>query len=802
MKRILTFFALAAMMMPVSCIKDDLAGPEMGNGSGKGMKFTAVMEVPGSKTAINEDGSVAWVAGDQIKFDYEIGEEDSDPVISKKLETIIDGAAVFYADVPEAFGMTQSEYKETLEEGAKNSRHMYVSYPASVETKYATSAYHVTIPAVQDGSFKNASISLAKWNPYDPKAALMFKNLCGLLQVKVEDPDVRSIVLTSSTEIAGVMNVGFTESKDEDPLAPKIKNVVAEKGEKTITVNVNGAGTYYIAVLPGKEVENLYVELFDAEGNGLGDRIAKSNIKVERAHILPLGALGTGSFVAKGGYFVKPEACGAKDGSSWDNAADYATFRKLFGTKTNNKVVYFAGGDYVVDDVANVSAAHNNLRIYGGYPADARGYSLFGRDITAYPTILMEDASGNRIWNFAAGTYVVDGITFTGAKVSNVGSAFSIKKTAVVECYNCTFTQNESTKYGGAVGFEALTSTGTRFVNCQFVSNSATSTALGGAISSNTAGSTLGTVSFENCVFDKNTSEAGVGAVCAEFVNYNFSNCIFRDNTDKKYVVDAIYLKSTNGVKVYCDACNFYYTDSQYLGVKDTNSSDGAILKNNSNGTLALNNCLVTGPWGYKSGQISTGLDGATTIIVNSTLLSQTGYPAVLANKGETHVLNSIVLNAATYKEVPGTGRGVATNGKSYLYNSVFTKVDEGGTDVDQTTSKTTYGVNLKVVSNRSETFPVGPTWYGSSDSAGTMWNNKNASTTEVDDCRGKYYYYAWDGVYPEGAEFTNATLTQVTDWVKAADANFATWLGDRLGKDIRGVQRDATSMWPGSYQE
>ena len=114
----------------------------------------------------------------------------------------------------------------------------------------------------------------------------------------------------------------------------------------------------------------------------------------------------------------------------------------------------------------------------------------------------------------------------------------------------------------------------------------------------------------------------------------------------------------------------------------------------------------------------------------------------------------------------------------------------------------TVYDNNLKVVSNTAETFPVAPTWYGNNDHSGVMWGNKNAETTTVDDCRGKLYYYAWDGVYPEGATFTNATLEQVRGWVNDADAGFATWLGDRLGKDIRGKARDTQSMWPGSYQE
>ena len=267
-------------------------------------------------------------------------------------------------------------------------------------------------------------------------------------------------------------------------------------------------------------------------------------------------------------------------------------------------------------------------------------------------------------------------------------------------------------------------------------------------------------------------------------------DCNFVDNTAQSYG-DDIYVENSNAVSVYCDGCNFFKTAADYV------KANTMIYNKNANATVGLNNCVVTGAWNVGSKALCIN-EGKTLILVNSNFFCQSGYPALLTqSNATTYVLNSIVLNAAA----SGTGRGIATNGKSYVYNVIYTKVDESGTEVKETTEKTVLGETIKVVSGKNETFPVEPTWYGSSDSAASMWGNKNASTTTVYDCRGKYYYYAWDGVYPEGAEFTNATLAQVTEWVNAADAAFATWLGDSLGKDIRGESRDAASMWPGSYQ-
>lgn len=799
MKKIFAIVSLAALIMPVSCTKEEFNGPKSSVPATSLMEFTALMETPASKTVIADDfQTVSWAEGDQIKFDYEIGKVDSDPVISEPLTSIEEDVAKFAAAVPKEFSMTAGEYKETLEDGATNSRHMYVSYPSTAATEYQYSSYTVTIPAEQDGTFANASIALAKWNPYAPKEPLQFKNLCGLLQIKVENDAVRQIHIESASIIAGDANVGFTESSDEDPLAPYIKNMLEDNTSKTITVNVNGAGTYYVAVVPG-EIKDFYVELLDADTKALGDRLAKGDITIKRAQIKGLGVLGTGSFAAQGAFFVK--ANGTGDGSSWDNAANYDALRtKLTGSQTTNFVAYLAGGEYMVTAVANVSTAHGNFAIYGGYPSEATGYSLAGRDVAKYATVLKSNGEAHRIWNFAAGTYNIDGITMTGCTYSNVGSAFSIKKAAEVNCSNCIFTANTSSKYGGAVGFENLTSTGSHFVNCQFIGNAATGTdALGGAISANNTSTvaTHGTVSFEQCLFEKNTSSAGGGAIAAEEVNYRFTDCTFKDNTDAKYKADDIYLCGENNISVYCDACNFYDTATDYFSTSGSGGS-GAIIRNEAASVLALNNCMLSGPWGPSTSQVIAGHDSALNIIANSTLFSQAGYPAVFANKGNTHVLNSIVLNAA----VSGSGRGVATNGKSHIHNSVLTKVDESGTVVSATTDKTTYVDNLIVKSHQGETFPVGPTWYGKSDGYAAMWGCNHATTTNVNDCRGKLYYYAWDGVYPEGSEFTNTTLAAVTALVKTADNGFATWLGERLGKDIRGNVRDAASMWPGSYQE
>ena len=798
MKKIFAIISLAALMMPVSCMKDELAGPESGINSGKTMTFTAVMEGAATKTALNEQtGAVAWAVGDAVKFDYAIGKEDTEPVISSPLaeDDINDGAASFKVmNIPASFALTDEEFAATFEEGASvPKRYMYVAYPATTATTYTTAgqAYNVYIPAEQDGVFAKASISLAKWDKLNPTAPLVFKNLCGLIQVTVGN-NVRQIKLTSSDYIAGRANVGFDANN-----APYVKNMVETEASKVVTVNVKAAGTYYIAVAPGA-IKNLYIEYLDADGNAVCDKLAKGDVTVNRAHILPLGGFTDGSFAAAGGFFVKPEAAGTGDGSSWDNATDYVGFyNKLDNSKTNSTAVtatvYMAAGTYSVNAQLNVTPAHN-VKIYGGYPSDASGYSLTGRDVEANQTIL-DAGSNKKIFNLTKGTWMIDGLTLQNAKVTD--GAVVLKNDINITFRNCVFKNNISTSTGGAAVYTtALTSQNVLFENCEFIGNDAntttnSNTGLGGAVVAVGSATTLPTMTFKKCLFEKNHAALGGGVICPRKTNCRFIDCNFVDNTADSFG-DDIYIENSNAVSVYCDGCNFYKTSADYV------KANTMIYNKNANATVGLNNCLVTGAWNIGERGLCVN-EGKNLTVVNSNLFCQSGYPALLTQSGSTtYVLNSIVLNAASN----GIGRGVATNGKSYVYNVIYTRVDEGGNDVAETTEKTVLGEALKVVSGKNETFPVEPTWYGTSDHAGLMWGNKNASTTTVDDCRGKYYYYAWDGVYPEGAEFTNATLAQVTDWVNTADAAFATWLGDRLGKDIRGVSRDAASMWPGSYQK
>ena len=856
MKKNFIMIALASvLMMPVSCTKNEMDAPQGPSSSEFDlveMSFTALTEGNGTKTSIElSDGSVNWAAGDAIKLTWELSKEVSE-ASSEVLtaDDIVDGSATFKVAVPSDFQKKDTEY---------TSRHMYAVYPASVVLDYSTaSSLYVTVPDVQDGTFANASIALAKWYYGKP---LAFKNLCGLVQVVVEDAAVRKIVLEASENIAGKVDVGGFDGG--------VVNVKAVKeGKKSITVNVNGAGTYYIAVLPSS-LEGFYVALYDENDELIGDNVSGNTLDVVRKQIRKLGTLKTG-FADR--LYVKDGGTG--DGSSWDNPTGVeGMLDVLLSTEKVTKNIYVAAGDYTC--TGGMSPAKGSvIKIYGGYSKDAAGYALSNRDVENNVSRI-QNLNNRIVWTNSEANWVFDGLYFksTGYKNAAYGcalllikaesvlvnnchfeesihgyttdktqgggivrvattakfvnctfkdnessaqcggiyvasggklyaekcrfagnnaagnaGAISVNGTGVIHLSNCQFESNSSGINGGAIHFNAVTSTESTINNCSFIGNTALATTenngLGGAISSAGAPATIGTASFTNCLFNGNQAGYGGGAVWSRALNYRFTDCNFIDNDGSANSGgDAILMDNTKQISVYCNRCYFAYT-------KEVNKASLiADINSNASSSLCLANSVVTGDWGKKVRLVRVT---SNSVIVNSTLYGQLSDRLVQIS-GTCNVINSIVVNAASN----GT-KGEFDNSKILnVYNSLYHMINTGAT---ATTNVENSLSGIKVQVEGTKNFPVNTTWFAGS--AAAMYKANLTTKTEVEDCRGNIHYYAWDGAYPDGMTFTPASLEAVNKLVQTADSGFASWLGDSLSKDIRGVARNTSAMWPGSYED
>ena len=480
MKKIVLFLAAVAVTL-LSCSKEQDLTTNNPSPASKKVTIKVSHEAtsdPQTKTALNSDNSVSWVGGETLKVVYNGGSNETS----------------------EAEAGETTHFTFVTGEGDN-----YLVYPYSIEASFNGTNFTVPVPATQDGTFANAAIEVAQYNGSADTCPL--KNLGSLLEITV-DANVDEIILHSnnSTPLVGTATVTFEGG------IPSISGAVADGSTSVTLSGLDGAGTYYAAVLPGSYEAGIYVEL-KKNGSLVGERISGNTLAVARRQIkeIPVGNPG----VIANKVFVTVGGAGNKDGSNWENAMDAAGFYSLITTTTaSNQSVFMAEGTYptTAENGVSMSALVTNLKVYGGYPSNLTGTSLAGRDITTNHTILSGNNTNRIIVFFKSGiTATFDGVEFKDAyRASNktdIGSAIVAQALSSVSFYNCTISDNKhlgtaSSTGGGAVRAAAGT---VLFKGCTFTGN--TSSYYGGAMRVNGA-----TVTLDNCTFNGNSAEKG-GAV-------------------------------------------------------------------------------------------------------------------------------------------------------------------------------------------------------------------------------------------------------------------------------------------------
>ena len=132
--------------------------------------------------------------------------------------------------------------------------------------------------------------------------------------------------------------------------------------------------------------------------------------------------------------FVKADADGTKDGSSWENAFSIKQFLDFIQQNTsdsdNNAIknegrnFYFAGGTYVVTERKiefNGYQRRVKFNVFGGYDPASTGTDISKRDVAKYETVF-DGNSTNRLFTLGNQTEpTFDGITFANLKGSGEG---------------------------------------------------------------------------------------------------------------------------------------------------------------------------------------------------------------------------------------------------------------------------------------------------------------------------------------------------------------------------------------------
>lgn len=585
MKKYISVLTIAALgVLALSCAKEmDVNQDNTGKSISK--VFTATLEKDDdvTKTEIQSDKSVNWSVGDKILAVWNGG--------SKASEALTEGGAGNKQFIVNGMGGDAA----------------FAVYPSSIVSTYDGTDFKVTVPSAQDGTFANAAIEVAPVSG----ASLSFKNLGGLLKFEITDAAVSKVIFSSNdgTPLAGNATVTFSAG------IPTVAAV--ENGSTTITVNVSGAGTYYVAVLPCQQKAGIYIEFQNSSDAVIGETMTGKTLAVARRQIRNLNTLSVTPITNK--FFVTVAGNGTKDGSSWENAADYAALiAHLTQNSVKNKKIYMAAGTYT--STAAVTISNTSFSIFGGYPTDATGTSLAGRNITANETVF----DGNNAYSIfktisSSINPVFDGVSFKNAANStDNGSALILNKVGTAVFNSCLFDNNENTATGNTAGGIVYTVVGNiTFNHCTFKNNQVTS--VGGAIYANG-----GTIILNGCHFEKNHSGSrGVIRLATSSSTVYINNSSFKDNTSSSVCTDILVSKGLLAV----NNCSFYHS-----GVRSIpsvyNSANTLIVNSSLQGQISSENGVV-----YNTGA-SASLYIANNFILNRYKVTEDPKPAVAAPSG------------------------------------------------------------------------------------------------------------------------------------------------------------------------
>lgn len=408
-----------------------------------------------TKTTLDETtGSVSWAVGDKLKL---VCEDGSDFLTEALTE----------ADLTED-GKTAT-FKATVKSGKALK---WAVYPSDIATELTTDGkFSVTVPQVQDGKFKHASIEAGEIGK-DNSIAL--KNVCALLKFTIANEGAAKVFiggngapLNGKVNIsASILETSYTASKDVPDYQPNVEVSVGDPG-----------ATYYAAILPTKTT-GLSMQIYSADNKLLAENISSNVLDAPRKAIKNLGELRSTPFKNK--RFVTENGTG--DGSSWENAWSFSKlFSNLQTLKLTDLVIIMSEGIARSTSSLITLAAGTKFKVYGGYPKTSSGTDITSRDLNKYKTNFagmtqQKEGESVRLFNYTDGTIetVFDGVGFT-------------------ETY-----QNAAEAYGGTCLIISNVQKA-YFVNCRIENNKKDGSAVV------RVGGTKASVTFERCTFSNNT---------------------------------------------------------------------------------------------------------------------------------------------------------------------------------------------------------------------------------------------------------------------------------------------------------
>lgn len=845
MKKIFyAFAAVATVAALASCAKEFSENAvELKNSELRTFVFNTSLE----KTVL--DGTaISWEAEDSVKILY----RDEEGIVCS-----VDAA------VDPADGAIKADM--TLPMAGTN---VYAVYPHTREAEISASemgdSLIVKISNSCDGTWKGAHIAAAACTDFDIAAetnTLNFKNIANVLKFEITSNDVTNLQLRANdeTDVVGTFAYEFFSDTPEEPIL---------KGSSVkMQVDVSGPGVYYAPVKPNVE----WISGFSvAEFNGSELKrvvYAPNAVAMGMNTVLNLGVL-EDHIAESAVYFVTPTGSGAYDGSSWENAGDAMFLRKLLCSRTGNWMihnhdVYLSEGEYDLWEgvlgTAGIPTLSSDFevvsRIYGGYSASSTGTDVSQRDVDNNETIITNKATDKycRVlyWSGYKCDQTFDGITFKvqdnndyrGCLYANNGV-----NDGKLSFINCSW-KNANIKNYGAVGqfadYDVLFKDCTIKDNVSTYENSkaGTNTNGGTVLISNTCNAT-----FDNCLFENNTTHAPGSAILVASGTCHINNCIFRGNETAKSSNVAFTTKTANSgqsgtVAIVSHATNFnsgsaatnpvakvYIDNCVFEGNKSCTCAADIYAYNNiadQKPILYINRCYFNGAtingaalklsdW-FQSKSILTENTSVLNAqiqlcIYNSTIGPSTSTvysssPTISSHYGDWTMVNTTVVGGgvATLRNnaVTTEGRTSAFN----LYNCAVSHTSNSTNTINLSNSTSTVNCGYNIMGNCKNKYDAGAPIAGKpvTETDGyVLYSDMNWNLT--DHAADKYFTFdiaAGKEADPD-RPVVYTTAEEVAAYVAAVAPDFDAWLktihADPYSIDIRGELRNPDKVQKGSW--
>lgn len=287
MKKSIIPFA-AALLLPFACTRLEESSVTPKGVDGMHLVISANSS-PVSKTTLNADNSVSFQESDALSIFSQI-EENSYSNNKFTLSRLYDnGSADFEGSVTSADGPLPVMYPYREE--------------AHIDKYGVTHKLYFSVPAEQKavpGTFDPAaaiSLGMAEVDKTGEggKASVALSNACALIKFTVPLGNYSKVELSANgCEICGPCSVNAIGTIGDIAVTTGGENTV------TLTGDIEGGNTYYLAVVPGKATGGITVKLYDTLSTIAGEKSTSNPVEFKKGCILNIGVLPTSTPTWKG----------------------------------------------------------------------------------------------------------------------------------------------------------------------------------------------------------------------------------------------------------------------------------------------------------------------------------------------------------------------------------------------------------------------------------------------------------------------------------------------------------------------